>query len=34
MKRESQLLLITLLLAGPMVFAAEPGDTASARHIA
>jgi outer membrane protein TolC len=33
MKWKSQLLLITLLLSGPMAFAGEPGDTASARHI-
>ena len=33
MKWKSQLLLLTLLLAGPMVFAGERGDTASARHI-
>jgi outer membrane protein TolC len=33
MKCKSQLLLITLQLAGPMVFAGEPGDTASARYI-
>jgi outer membrane protein TolC len=33
MKWKSQLLLLTLLLAGPMVFAGEPGDSASARHI-
>jgi outer membrane protein TolC len=33
MKWKSQLLLLTLLLAVPMVFAGEPGDTASARHI-
>ena len=32
MTRKSQLLLITLVLSGPMVFAGEPGDTA-ARHI-
>jgi outer membrane protein TolC len=33
MKWNSQLLLIILLLSGPMAFAGEPGDTASARHI-
>jgi outer membrane protein TolC len=33
MKWKSQLLLITLVLSGPMGFAGEPGDTASARHI-
>jgi outer membrane protein TolC len=33
MKWKSQLLLLTLLLAGPLVFAGERGDTASARHI-
>jgi len=30
MKWKSQLLLIFLLLSGPMAFAGEPGDTASA----
>ena len=33
MKWKSKLLLTALMLAGPMVFAGEPGDTASARHI-
>src|SRR6202161_79692 len=33
MKWKSQLLLLTLLFAGPMVFAGELGDSASARHI-
>jgi outer membrane protein TolC len=33
MKWKSQLLLITLSLSGPMAFAGEQGDTASARHI-
>src|SRR5258708_869928 len=33
MKWKSQLLLITLLLAGPFAFAGEPGDTTFARHI-
>src|ERR1700691_3275150 len=33
MKWKSQLLLLTLLLAGPMVFAGELGASASARHI-
>jgi outer membrane protein len=33
MKWNSQLLLITLSLSGPMAFAGEQGDTTSARHI-
>lgn len=33
MKWKSQMLLITFLLSGPLAFAGEPGDTASARHI-
>jgi hypothetical protein len=33
MKWKAQLLLIALLLAGPMVFAGEPGLSPSARRI-